>query len=134
MARRSARHYGHIDWHFFTGLHCKILHLAILYRNFAAFIQRITGGKFIPVLRNQYLDAGLPALFLIAGRQENHVAIQMQVGALQRDECGQIRRQHSFIVDRAAAIQITVLHRGRKRIDRPFRFIHAHDVHVRHQQ
>jgi SAM-dependent methyltransferase len=115
-------------------LYCHILHFAILQHDFAALIDRKPRGKFIPILRNQDFQAGFPKLLFIRGGQENHVAVQMNVSAFQRDERSQVRHQHALVVDRSSAIEIPIFDHAAERVDRPLALVHSHDIHVRHQQ
>ena len=104
MSRRPARDHCDVYGNFLARLHRDVLHFAVLQQNLAAFIQREPGRKLVPVFRDQNLDARVPKLFFIRCRQEDYVAIQPRVRALQRDERRQIRRQHPLVVDRTAAV------------------------------
>ena len=64
---------------------------------------------------------------------KNNVAIQARAGAFESDEHGEIRGQHAFIVDRAAAVDVAVFDHAAEGIDGPFRFIHADDIEMGHQ-
>jgi len=58
------------------------LHLAVLDENVAALVDREAGGELVPVFRNERPNTGVAPLFLIGGRQEDYVAVQVRVGPL----------------------------------------------------
>ena len=116
VSRRAPRDHGNIHRHFFDHLYGYVLHFAILDDHVAAFVDRKACGEFVPVLGDQRLDAGLAAMLFVRRGEKNHVAVQMRVRSLQRNEHGKIRRQHSLVVHSAAAVDVAILLEASERV------------------
>ena len=94
-------------------------------------VLRVDGGK---VLVRHQLDADACRALLARLRQEDHVAVQRQVGALQQQHHHQRRREVVLVVHRAAAVDVAaVAHRAERRM-RPLLRVHVDDVGVAHDQ
>jgi len=79
---------------------------------------------------DDHTQAGVAEPLFISGTEENDIAIQVHGAALQGDERGQVGGNHTFVVNRATAPEITVLDDASEGIDRPFAAVYADDVHV----
>ena len=74
----------------------------------AIFIDGKSAGDLVPMLFDGKLHAELAAIFFVAFREENHVAVEPRSGALQGDQHGEIGDRHAFVVNRAAAVDVIV--------------------------
>src|SRR5215469_17053278 len=98
-----------VDGNLLAGLHADVFHFAIFHDHPAAFVQGTAGGDFVPILGDDHAQAGVAKLLFIGGAQENNVAIQMHAAAFEGDERGQVGGNHTFVVNRTAAPEITSL-------------------------
>src|SRR5690348_3980244 len=125
---------GDVDGNFFSGLDADVLDFAVFYDDAAFFIQGEAGRDFVPVILDGELNAEFAALLFIAFGEHDDVAIEADVGALERDENGGVGDDRAFIVDGDAAVEIAVLDDAAEGIFLPFRAIHADDVEMRHEE
>ena len=134
MAGNAGGNHVNIDGNFFTRLHGHVLHFAVFLRVVATFVDDVTCGDLVPVFFDGHFHSVYAAGFLVAFGEVDHVAIEAGAGTFQRNEHGEIRDRHRFVVDGAAAIQIAVFHDGAEGIDGPFCFVDADDIEMAHQQ
>src|ERR1700721_16377 len=135
MAAPASDGETHVYGNLFAGLQGDVLHLAVFPEDdFAAFVQGKTRGDFVPILLDEHLDAGVAELLLVGSAQENDVAIDVYVAALEGDERGEIRGEHAFVVEGAAAPDVAVLDDATEGIHGPFSAVHADNIHVGDQQ
>ena len=109
-------------------------HLVGLARDVTALgvaVLRVDGGE---VLVRHQLDADACRALLTRLRQEDHVAVQRQVGALEQQHHHQRRREVVLVVHRAAAVDVAAIPHGAERRMRPLLRVHIHDVGVAHDQ
>src|ERR1700722_14028288 len=96
------------DRNFLASLHGHVLHLAAFEDVVSAFVESVTGGNLVPVFFGGDFHPIGAAGFLVAFGQVDHVAIEAGVGAFKCDENRKIRDRHTFVVNRAAPIEVTV--------------------------
>ena len=53
--------------------------------------------------------------------------------SFEQQHCLEVRREHSFVVDRATTVHVSVLDFGGERIDGPVLAFDTNDVHVSHE-
>src|SRR5712672_4486078 len=134
VTRGAFGDHGNVDGDLFACLHGDVLYFAVLGDNFAAFIDGITGGEFVPVPGDQGLDAGFSACFFVSSGQKNNIAIEASVRTLQRDEGGQVGCQHGLVVQSATAVNIAVFHDRTERVHRPAGTFGADHIHMSDQE
>ena len=87
----------------------------------AAFGNQIAGiGKNVFLVLGEPSRAQLAAFFFVAGGHEDDVAVEQDAGALDRQHRHQVDHARTFIVQRAAAPNVTVLHLAGERRHLPF--------------
>src|SRR5271169_3829900 len=112
MAGGPARDDRDVHRDFFAGLHGDVFDFAVFKDDAAAFVEGEAGGELVPILGNEDADAGFSALLFVGGREEDYVAVNARVGALESDEGGEVSGEHAFVVDRAAAVHVAVFNDG----------------------
>jgi hypothetical protein len=92
------------------------------------------GGDRLEVMVGHELRADLRRAFFAGFCQQNHVAVERRVVALERDHQHQPGDQVVLVVDRAAAVHVAALaHRAERRV-RPLRLVDGDDVGVPEDQ
>src|SRR5712671_6494673 len=122
--------YGNVDGNLFAGLHGDVLYFAVLRDNFAAFVDGITGGEFVPVPGDEGFDAG----FFASSSKKNNIAIEASVRTLQCDEGGQVGCQHGLVVQSATAVNVAVFHDRAERVNGPAGTFGADHIHMSDQE
>ena len=118
---------------FFEGLDLEDVRAVLGLDNAAAFVDRKLGVDFGILMRDQPVDAGR-AGFFVRFRQQNDIAAQLDVAALDLDHHGELGGEKRFVVLRAAAIDEAIGELGAERIDGPLLAVGRNHVAVRHQQ
>jgi hypothetical protein len=99
-----------------------------------ALVDRELGVEQIAVILDQPLYARFAACFLVGCGDKDDVALERHAGgndaSLNEEHCHDVRREHSFVVYRPAAVQVSIADDSAKRIARPLVRFHADDVHV----
>src|SRR6267154_2195532 len=78
--------YGNVDGNLLAGLYGNVLGLAVFGDDFAAFVDGITGGEFVPVPGDQRFDASFSASLFIRGGQKDYIPIEASTRTFHRDE------------------------------------------------
>ena len=92
------------------------------------------GGDFVPVFFDGEFHARSPPSSSSPSARKITSRFRRAPERFSCDEHGEICGEHAFVVNRAAAVEVAVLHDAAERIDGPLRFVHADDVEVGHQQ
>ncbi len=118
MATLASDRESDVYGNFFGGLQSDVLDLAVLPEDdLAALVDGETGGDFVPILSDDHFHAGIAELLFVGSAEKNDVAIQVNVAAFEGDEGGEIRGEHAFVIERAAAPDIAVLDHAAEGID-----------------
>src|SRR6267154_4174311 len=126
--------YGNVDGNLLAGLYGNVLGLAVFGDDFAAFVDGITGGEFVPVPGDQRFDASFSASLFIRGGQKDYIPIEASARTFQCEEAGQVGSQHGLVVNGATTVHVAVLHDRAERVHRPAGTLGANDVHVSDQK
>src|SRR5262249_279724 len=100
----------------------------------AAFGQRVLAIDLGPVLLDHVVDAIARSPLLAGLGEEDHVAIQRYVHALEQHQDHHAGDDVRFVIARASGIDGVVLPDGGEGIDGPLFTLHADDVRVAHQK
>jgi hypothetical protein len=119
---------------FFQGLHRRVLHLAVLPGDAAAFCEAILGIDLGIVVVHHELDPNAHRAFLPRLCQENHVAIERHVLPLQEQHHHHRGRDIVLVVHGAAPVHVSAVTHAAERRMGPFLRVHIHRVGVRHDQ
>jgi calmodulin len=119
---------------FFHGLHGGEPHLAVLARHAATFGEAELRVDFRQVLVDHVLDADAGSALFARFGQEDHVAVERHVLALQRQHGHQGGDHVVLVVHRAAPVDVAAVAGGPKGWERPLGGIHVHRVGVRHDE
>src|ERR1700719_122134 len=122
------------DRNFLASLHGHVLYFAAFENVVSASVESITSSNLVPVFFDRHFHPVRAAGFLVAFRKVDHVAIEAGVGAFKCDENRKIRDCHTFVVNLAAPIEVTVFNDGAEGINAPFGFVDADDSEMAHQQ
>ena len=100
----------------------------------ATLIEQVTGvGKDLLLVLDEPSGAVAAAFFLVAGRDEDHVALEQDAGAFDRQHRHQLDHARTLVIDRTAAPDIAVLDLTREGWHLPLLGIGRHHVHVAEQ-
>ena len=110
------------------------LHLAVLACDIAALGQTVLGVDVRIVLVRHELDAEAAVPFFTRFGEENHVAVERDVEAFERQHHHQRRRRIVLVVDGAPAVDVAaVAHRAERR-KAPLLLVDADGVEVAHDE
>ena len=102
--------------------------------NDPTFVECELAIDLIPVATHHEVDAFVRRALFCRLRQEDNVAVERCFASMQLAENFEAHCGHAFVVERAASVEVSVLHHSLERIECPFAALNAHDVGVSHEQ
>ena len=130
MAGRAGHDQLHRPWFLLGRADVGLLHLAARTHDATAFGQAELRVDRVEVVVHHELRAHVGGAFLTGLGQQNHVAVERGIGALQLQDQHQPGDQVVLVVNRAAAIDVAAVDGGAKRRERPLLGVDRDDVGV----
>src|SRR5947209_17811549 len=121
-------------WNFLSSRDSYVLHLAIVFWCVSAFIQGKLAGNLVPVIGHHVINAELRSSLFSGFGQQDYVAVQRGLQAMQQKKNFQVGGIHAFVIMRATAIDVSIFDDGGERIYSPLVAFYANDIQVPHQQ